>query len=55
LLSYEFSLSVDEVDGNPETAWNLAPAGVLGASALQYYLGQIKVEDQYFEIRLGDE
>ena len=55
LLTHEFSLSVDEVDGNPETAWNLAPAGVLGASALQYYLGQISLDDQYFEIGLGDE
>jgi hypothetical protein len=54
LLSHEFSLSVDEVDGNPETAWNLAPAGVLGAAALCYYLKRIKFGRDYFHIRVGE-
>jgi fructoselysine-6-P-deglycase FrlB-like protein len=55
LLGHEFSLSVDEVDGDPETAWNLAPAGVLGASALRYYLRRIKFRSKYFKIELGEE
>lgn len=55
LLSHKFSLSVDEVDGNPETVWNLAPSGVLGASALRYYLRRIKFRRSYFRIELGEE
>jgi hypothetical protein len=52
LLSEEFSLSVDEVDGNPRSVWNLAPAGVLGAAALRYYLGRIVVGECSFRIDL---
>ncbi len=53
LLSQDFSLSVDEVDGSPSSAWNLAPAGVLGAAALQYYLSKITTSSSHFSIRLG--
>lgn len=38
LLSTPYSLSVDEVSGETETCWALAPAGLRGASALQFYL-----------------
>jgi hypothetical protein len=54
LLSTEFSLSVDEVDGDPGTVWNLAPAGFLGAAALRYYLQRIKFERNYFNIMVGE-
>lgn len=53
LLSQNFSLSVDEVDGSPSSAWNLAPAGVLGAAALRYYLSKIVTSSDHFSIRLG--
>lgn len=53
LLSQDYSLSVDEVDGSPSSAWNLAPAGVLGAAALRFYLSQIELSKDHFSIRLG--
>lgn len=53
LLSQDFSLSVDEVDGSPSSAWNLAPAGILGAAALRFYLAQLEFSRDYFSIRLG--
>jgi hydroxymethylpyrimidine pyrophosphatase-like HAD family hydrolase/fructoselysine-6-P-deglycase FrlB-like protein len=53
LLSQDFSLSVDEVDGSPSSAWNLAPAGVLGAAALLFYLSKIKTRSDHFSIQLG--
>ena len=52
LLSQDFSLSVDEVDGSPYGAWNLAPAGVLGAAALLFYLSRITTSTGHFSIRL---
>jgi len=52
LLSQDFSLSVDEVDGSPSSAWNLAPAGVLGAAALRFYLSRITASTDHFSIRL---
>jgi hydroxymethylpyrimidine pyrophosphatase-like HAD family hydrolase len=52
LLSQDFSLSVDEVDGSPTSAWNLAPAGVLGAAALRFYLSRITTHADHFSIRL---
>jgi len=53
LLRHDFSLSVDEVDGGPETVWNLAPAGKLGAAALRYYMGQLKFGPRHFRINFG--
>jgi hydroxymethylpyrimidine pyrophosphatase-like HAD family hydrolase/fructoselysine-6-P-deglycase FrlB-like protein len=53
LLSEDFSLSVDEVDGSPSGAWNLAPAGILGAAALRFYLSKITTSADYFSIKLG--
>ena len=52
LLAGEFSLSVDEVDGSPTGIWNLAPAGVLGAAALRYYLSRVTIGARDFRIRL---
>ncbi|MBZ5524805.1 MAG: hypothetical protein LAP21_21410 [Acidobacteriia bacterium] len=53
LLTQDFSLSVDEVDGRPSSAWNLAPGGVLGAAALRFYLSRITMKADHFSIRLG--
>ena len=55
LLTHEFSLSVDEVDGSLDSAWNLAPAGVLGSAALRYYLGKIKMGKKDFRMELETE
>lgn len=52
LLSHEFSLSVDEVDGSLDSAWNLAPAGLLGSAALRYYLGRIRLGKKDFRLEL---
>lgn len=52
LLSHDFSLSVDEVDGSPSSAWNLAPAGILGAAALRFYLSKVKTMADHFSIQL---
>jgi len=52
LLTGEFSLSVDEVDGSPTSVWNLAPAGVLGAAGLRYYLSRVTIGARDFRIRL---
>jgi len=52
-LSHDFSLSVDEVDGSPSSTWNMAPAGILGAAALQFYLSRITTSPDHFSIRLG--
>ena len=55
LLTHEFSLSVDEVDGSLDSAWNLAPAGVLGSAALRYYLGRIRTGKKDFWMELETE
>lgn len=38
LLSTPYSLSVDDVSGDPSTCWNLAPLGYRGPSATLFYL-----------------
>ncbi|MGC2449352.1 MAG: HAD hydrolase family protein [Candidatus Sulfotelmatobacter sp.] len=55
LLTHEFSLSVDEVDGSLDSVWNLAPAGVLGSAALRYYLGSIRMAKEDFRMELETE
>jgi hypothetical protein len=55
LLTHEFSLSVDEVDGSLDSVWNLAPAGVLGSAALRYYLGRIRMGKKDFRMELETE
>ena len=52
LLSHEFSLSVDEVDSEPDGVWNLAPAGVLGAAALRYYIHLLAFRSRHFQMKL---
>jgi hydroxymethylpyrimidine pyrophosphatase-like HAD family hydrolase/fructoselysine-6-P-deglycase FrlB-like protein len=43
LLSHPSALSVDEVSRDPETCWNLAPAGHQGAAAAVQYLRGLEV------------
>jgi hypothetical protein len=52
LLSWPLSLSVDEVSADPETAWNVAPAGARGIEALVSYLNGAKVAKGRFRLAL---
>lgn len=45
LLSTPHSLSVDQVSSDPETCWNLAPAGLRGIRRTLYYLNQITISE----------
>ncbi|MBL7759126.1 MAG: HAD hydrolase family protein [Sediminibacterium sp.] len=42
LLSSEFSLSVDEVSGDPHTCWNLSPLGVRNTASCLFYLRNLR-------------
>jgi len=42
LLSTRYSLSVDSVSYSPTCCWNLAPVGIRGTQATEYYLSKIK-------------
>lgn len=53
LLSTPYSLSVDEVSGDIETCWALAPAGLRGASALQFYLEALEAADGGLRFKEG--
>lgn len=44
LLSSRYSLSVDEVSMDPESCWNLAPAGYRGIQATIHYLRALEIE-----------
>jgi hypothetical protein len=52
LLSSPLSLSVDEVSADPETAWNVAPAGARGIEALVSYLNGAKIAKGRFRLTL---
>lgn len=45
LLGMPFSLSVDQASTDPETCWNLAPAGVRRTQATEWYLSRISFTD----------
>jgi HAD superfamily hydrolase (TIGR01484 family) len=51
LLSDPFGLSVDQVSGDPNGCWNLAPAGLSGVSALLQYFDSMHVEDSSIRLR----
>ncbi len=42
LLKDKFGLSVDEVSEDPDTCWNMAPAGVRGVQATLHYLNRLE-------------
>ena len=52
LLKEPYSLSVDEVSGDMETCWNLAPAGQRGVQATTFYLGMLKLEGDRARLKL---
>jgi hypothetical protein len=44
LLAQPYSLSVDQVSYDPQSCWNLAPAGCSGTQATLYYLRHLQSE-----------
>ncbi len=52
LLSAPYSLSVDEVSADPNTCWNLAPAGHRGVQATLDYLGALQIAKRTVRIEL---
>ena len=54
LLAHKFSLSADEVSGDPHRGWNLAPAGCRGTQATLYYLNNSEIAPRNFQLRLEE-
>jgi len=54
LLRWPYSLCVDEVSGDPETCWNLAPSGCRGQSATIRYFRSFDFSGSTFRIRVRD-
>lgn len=50
LLNAPYSISVDEVSADPETCWNLAPAGYRGVQATLTYLDALQITSGRFTI-----
>ena len=46
LLAQPYSLSVDQVSYDPQSCWNLAPAGCSGTQATLYYLRHLQSESK---------
>jgi hypothetical protein len=56
LLSWEYSLSVDEISPDPESCWNLAPFGHRNVQATMDYLKAMVIENglmRFTEKRIG--
>jgi hypothetical protein len=52
LLSHPFSLSVDEVSADKNSCWNFASSTVSNTDSTFYYLGKIKIFNDYFKIKI---
>jgi len=50
LLSSPYSLSVNKVSSSMSSCWNYAPVGLNNIKATLYYLKQINIYDQYFNL-----
>ena len=53
LLSTPFSLSVDKTSGDPDTCWNLAPAGCTGERAVRYYFDLMRLHGSKIQIKFA--
>lgn len=51
LLANKYSLSVGEVSSNPETGWNICPAGLRDEKAVAYLFEKIKFSKGYFSFQ----
>lgn len=54
LLSRSFSLSVDEISSDPNSCWNIAPAGLRGTQATLYYFSCLRTIQDSFKFALAD-
>lgn len=54
LLSTDYSLSVDEVNKDPNSCWNIAPLGSKGEQAVQYYFDLMNLQDKKIQIKYGN-
>lgn len=54
LLSFEPSLSVDEVSASLTTCWNISPPGISGVEATLRYLKSIRISDGYASMNARD-
>jgi len=54
LLAHEFALSVDEVSGDIDSGWNLAPPGCRGILATLHYMALMKVNGNRFTLDLSE-
>ena len=52
LLDSEYGLSVDLVSSHLQHCWNLAPTGIIGVQATQYYLSKVDIGAQGARLRL---
>jgi hypothetical protein len=52
LLNHKWSLSVDEVSSATDRGWNLAPPGLRGAGALEFYLSRLRHKGSRFGVDL---
>ena len=50
LLSSPYSLSVDCISPDPNSCWNLAPAGHRGVQATFDYINSIDIKNSYFQV-----
>lgn len=50
LLSSPYSLSVDYVSPDPNSCWNISPAGHRGVQATLDYINAIDIKDTYCQI-----
>ena len=51
LLSTDYSLSVDEVNKDLDTCWNIAPLGKKGEQAVHYYFDLLTLRDKKIQIK----
>jgi len=54
LLSTSYSLSVDEVNKDLNSCWNIAPIGNKGEQAVQYYFDLMILRDKKIQIKYKD-
>jgi hypothetical protein len=50
LLTSPYSLSVDSISPDPNSCWNLAPAGHRGVQATLSYINSIDIKNSYFQV-----
>lgn len=52
LLSYPYSLSVDQVSESPDSCWNIAPPGIKNEHATLYYFSRLHYLNRYMKYKI---